>query len=207
MINTDKNGGKDMKIKQQTKKEQRFLATNAVRCVENKAYLSEKIIKNVISLDEYINCDSIAIYRSLENEADTKFLFQNAFASGKKVAAPIMEGEDLHLVYVDDNTAYTKGLFGVQEPIEGNQALQVQVIIVPMVAFDKKGNRLGHGKGCFDKFLSDKKIIKIGIAFACQELPALTVSPLDVKMDIIITEEGIVYRNIDIYKQIPNKNE
>jgi 5-formyltetrahydrofolate cyclo-ligase len=85
--------------------------------------------------------------------------------------------------------------FGMLEPCQANKPLIPDFMLVPLLAFDSNNNRLGYGKGFYDKFikkfLKKKHIITIGIAFSFQEYNKLPVSNLDIKLDYILTEKGI----------------
>ena len=85
--------------------------------------------------------------------------------------------------------------FGMLEPCLKNKSLIPNLMLVPLLAFDINNNRLGYGKGFYDKFLNKflkkKNIITIGVAFSFQKYNKLPVSNLDVKLDYILTEKGI----------------
>ena len=82
--------------------------------------------------------------------------------------------------------------FGMLEPCLAKKPLVPDFMLVPLLAFDKNNNRLGYGKGFYDRFLKNKnKIITIGVAFSFQKYNKLSVSNLDVKLDYILTEKGI----------------
>ena len=82
--------------------------------------------------------------------------------------------------------------FGILEPCLASKPLFPDFMLVPLLAFDSNNNRLGYGKGFYDKFLEKKKnIITIGIAFSFQKYNKLPVSNLDIKLDYILTEEGM----------------
>jgi len=85
--------------------------------------------------------------------------------------------------------------FGMLEPCLVNKTLVPDFMLVPLLAFDNNNNRLGYGKGFYDKFLNkflkNKKIITIGVAFSFQKYNKLPVSNLDIKLDYILTEKGI----------------
>jgi 5-formyltetrahydrofolate cyclo-ligase len=85
--------------------------------------------------------------------------------------------------------------FGMLEPCLIKKFLIPDLMLVPLLAFDNKNNRLGYGKGFYDKFLNKflkykKKIITIGVAFSFQKYNTIPVSNLDVKLDYILTEKG-----------------
>ena len=86
--------------------------------------------------------------------------------------------------------------FGMLEPCLANKPLVPDFMLVPLLAFDNNNNRLGYGKGFYDKFLNKflknkKIIITIGVAFSFQKYNKLPVSNLDIKLDYILTEKGI----------------
>ncbi len=82
--------------------------------------------------------------------------------------------------------------FGFLDPINSKNYLKPDLVIVPLLAYDKFKNRLGYGKGYYDKFLSrNKKILTIGLAFSFQKFNKITNTKLDVKMNYILTEKGI----------------
>ena len=89
------------------------------------------------------------------------------------------------------NTKYKKGKLGVMEPIGNIYLGNIDLIIVPGISFDKELNRLGFGKGYYDKFLSENNIFKVGICFEKQIVSKLPVDSYDVKMDLVITDKSI----------------
>jgi 5-formyltetrahydrofolate cyclo-ligase len=90
----------------------------------------------------------------------------------------------------------SKSAFDVSEPVGHEmpaRASDVKAVIIPMLAFDKRGNRLGYGAGYYDRFLTTHPhMTRIGIAFACQELPGIPTDPTDAAMDLIVTDTGII---------------
>jgi len=89
------------------------------------------------------------------------------------------------------------GAFGILEPTSGQsvEASELDLVLVPARAFDRKnGNRLGRGKGYYDRLLErlSPRAFKCGIAFDCQILPTLPISPHDVPVDAVVTESGIL---------------
>ena len=87
--------------------------------------------------------------------------------------------------------------FGIPEPIKIKKKLFQKIILVPLLAFDKNKNRLGYGKGFYDKFLNkylkiNKNILTVGVAFSFQKHHKLPINKKDFKLDYIITEKGII---------------
>lgn len=181
-----------MKIRQQTKKEQRLIVAERLKNLKNKDELSKKIIQKVLSLDEYKYAKSVMVYLSLPDEVNTQALLKDALETKDLVCVPVTR-EEIHLITINAKTRFTKGPYNVLEPEGGNEVADVELAIIPMVAFDINCDRLGHGKGFFDKFLLGKKCFKVGIAFGIQEFEKLSVSQNDIKMDVVVTEKEIIY--------------
>ena len=143
--------------------------------------------------------ETVMVYTSKEKEVNTVPLITSLLEAGNPVIVPIIVKEDisLRLSYLMDFSALVPSTFGVPEPI-GNEiparGEDVDTIILPMLGFDRTGARIGYGAGYYDRFLEKYPVLhKIGIAFACQEIERLPLDETDVRMDHIVTEEGIIY--------------
>ena len=151
-------------------------------------------LMNVISDGE-----TVMVFTSKEKEVNTRPLIMALFGQGNPVVVPIIVKEDysLRLSYLRDFSALVPSTFGVPEPIGSEipaAADDIDTIILPMLGFDRKGGRIGYGAGYYDRFLSKNPgLRKIGIAFACQEVENLPIDENDIRMDAIITEDGMVY--------------
>jgi len=143
--------------------------------------------------------ETVMVFTSKEKEVNTKPLIMALFKSGNPVVVPIIVKEDcsLRLSYLKDFSALVPSTFGVPEPIGSEIPVDpkdISTIVLPMLGFDRSGGRIGYGAGYYDRFLSkNPDLRKIGIAFACQEVESLPVDENDIRMDTIITEDGIVY--------------
>jgi 5-formyltetrahydrofolate cyclo-ligase len=134
-------------------------------------------------------------YRSTSNEVDTSGIFQQS--SLYKNYAPVTHHTgEMHWLSVDKNTIWQKGNFGIMEPMQGKQwqpSDTPTILLCPVVGFDRQGNRIGMGKGCFDRWLEKYQhhIEKtIGLAFSCQECDTIAHEPHDIALHAIITEKG-----------------
>lgn len=143
--------------------------------------------------------ETVMVFTSKEKEVNTRPLIMALFGTGNPVVVPIIVKEDcsLRLSYLRDFSALVPSTFGVPEPIGSEipaDATAIGTIILPMLGFDRTGGRIGYGAGYYDRFLSKNPgLRKIGIAFGCQEVESLPVDENDIRMDMIITEDGIVY--------------
>lgn len=137
---------------------------------------------------------TVMVYVSKPPEVDTTGLIDALLAQGTRVVVPIIEKEthSLRLSYLENQDALVESTFHVPEPI-GHEIpaspADIDAVVVPMVGFDRSGNRLGYGAGYYDRFLAGlPDICTIGIAFACQEIGAVPCESFDRQMSVIITE-------------------
>jgi 5-formyltetrahydrofolate cyclo-ligase len=157
---------------------------------------SERICHNL--MDVLDGANPIMVYVSKPMEVHTRALIVQLLAQGKTVIVPIIEKDTktLRLSYIKDPAVLSQSTFDVSEPVGHElpaQASDVKAVIIPMLAFDKRGNRLGYGAGYYDRFLTaHPHMTRIGIAFACQELMEIPADPTDAGMDMIVTDTGII---------------
>lgn len=150
-----------------------------------------------LTLSSLNDCKTVMVYASKEPEVDTGVLIAALIGRGTRVVVPIIEQETttLRLSYLVNPSHLVESTFRVPEPI-GNElpapAEEIDTVVIPMLAFDREGNRLGYGAGYYDRFLSSHPgIRRIGLAFSCQEAPALPCDENDIRMNLIITEKRI----------------
>lgn len=158
--------------------------------------ISKEISKNLINTNLFKNATSVMLYIPLGNEADTEDLIKKAFNEGKTVAFPVTSPVNFEITpyYADKNTVFEKGTFNVSEP-QNTKPANVEnfdLVVVPGIAFDKKGGRIGFGKGCYDKLLKNYKGIKVGFCYDFQVADELPADETDVKMNYIVTENGVI---------------
>lgn len=145
--------------------------------------------------------DPILTYVSKEPEVDTHDLIQCLLDSGKHIIVPIIEQQtvSLRLTYLEHLHHLVESTFHVPEPIGHEipaRAEEVGVAVIPLLAFDPAGNRLGYGAGYYDRFLIRRcRVMKIGIAYSCQQVDAIPTDANDVRMDWIVTENGAIRCN------------
>ena len=143
------------------------------------------VIENGIVVNEIIgNGKRVLAYYSYNNEVDTRILIQLLRDRGNKVYLPRVNGEILEVVEYKEDVVTDK----LYEP--NGQAVfpDLDVVIVPIVAYDKNKYRLGYGKGYYDRFLSTVDALKIGIAYKVQEVEDVFHETHDIKLDYIVNE-------------------
>jgi 5-formyltetrahydrofolate cyclo-ligase len=141
---------------------------------------------------------TVMVYVPKPPEVDTMPLIRHLLQQGVRVVVPIIERETrtLRLSCLEDPDNLVISTFSVPEPI-GNEipvcGEDLEVIIVPLLAFDRAGHRLGYGAGYYDRFLSlYPQAKKIGAAFSCQEIGSVPADDNDVAMDMIVTERDTI---------------
>jgi 5-formyltetrahydrofolate cyclo-ligase len=136
----------------------------------------------------------IGLYVGREDEVDTVPVIEWAAGRSKKVAVPRVEGEGLSFCSIDTIDDLAPGAFGILEPVNGRPLMAVtelDLIIVPGVAFDNRGGRIGYGKGFYDRNLVGYTGITVGLAFEAQMVEAVPQDDFDIPVDVVITESAI----------------
>jgi 5-formyltetrahydrofolate cyclo-ligase len=151
-----------------------------------------------ILLDFLLDYDTVMVYVAKEPEVMTRQLIADLIGRGTRVIVPIIQRHNhtLRLSYLIDLSVLTVSTFNVPEPI-GNELpadpQDIQATIIPLIGFDRQGNRLGYGAGYYDRFLEQYPgIVKIGVGYACQQVDAIPHDRYDIRLDYIVTEEGII---------------
>lgn len=149
-----------------------------------------------LSSDIYKNAKQLMVYMPLGNETDTTDIINAAFRDGKKLVFPVtdLKNGEITPCYATEDTKFEKGAFSVKEPCVKDIAdvSKIDVILVPGIAYDKKGARVGFGKGCYDRLLKKTSSIKVGFCYDFQICEKIVAEEHDIKMDYLITESGII---------------
>ena len=148
---------------------------------------SASIIKKLEADEDFLRAQTVLLYYSLPDEVDTH-AFVSRYYLKKRLLLPVVKGETLELKVFQGELH--EGTFGIQEP-EGEtfEAFdQIELVVVPGMAFDKEGKRLGRGKGFYDRLLPRlTHAKKIGICFPYQLVDDVPTTPQDIPMDKVIT--------------------
>ena len=172
-----------------TKQEARRKAKAAVAAMSDaeKEWASGAIVDALTSLDAVRKCKRPFVFLSAEDEPDTHELIGLLLALEKTVSVPRTVGDEMEAVVITPYTDFRKNKWGIEEPVRGHAATDIDLAVVPLVAFDDDGNRLGYGGGNYDRalpFASSDAVI-IGIAFAEQRVPTVPALPHDIRIPII----------------------
>ena len=169
------------------------------RAVANKVEKDEIILsKQLRFLEEWRSAKTVLCYVSLPEEIDTDDIIEYAWKCGKTVAVPYCKDKNGYMDFyiLERFSDLHFGMFNVREP-DINKCRKLadfsdSVCIVPGIAFDKQGNRLGYGKGYYDRFLKKYPFISIGLCYNSLIKHQLPTDEYDESVDIIVTETQII---------------
>lgn len=172
-----------------TKTEQRILAKEIKKTIDF-PLVSKGICENLANVKEFRQASRVMLYNALEDEPSLDSVID---FFDKEYLFPAIENG---IIVARRNSVDSKiGLFGIKEPLgEAAEKHEINLIVIPGVMFDKNFNRLGRGKGYYDRFLSDFTGVKLGVCPDSLLADFISAAPHDVKPDIIVTEKRVLYR-------------
>lgn len=161
---------------------------------ENSRRIQDCVVAHPFFLDSKV----IYCYVDYRNEVGTASIIKKAWELGKQVAVPKVEGEKMIFYYIADFSDIKEGYRGILEPEKQFPAKDAHaLVIMPGVAFDRNRNRIGYGKGFYDKFMDKHPSYHtIALAFECQMFDAIDAGKLDYRPEVLITEEKVYYEHI-----------
>jgi len=153
-----------------------------------------KIAEKFISL--WANYNNYALYCAIKSELSVYPLMHLLWNAGKTVLLPKITDGCIKLYYCASVDELQRGFMNIYEPVSHTTAAQVDLIVVPGVAFDRSGYRVGYGKGFYDQLLADtSRKLTIGIAFDVQIVDCVPHEAHDILMDAVLTEKGLATEN------------
>ena len=160
-----------------------------------RAVLSERIARRLFELDVYRGARVVHLYvGAIEGEVETRAIALETLRQGKRVACPRVERRPPRLDHyqVRSLADLRQGPRGLWEP-DSERARpiavgEIDVVLVPGIAFDRRGHRIGFGAGYYDRFLTRIEVPKVGLAYSLQIVEQVPFSPRDVPVDWIVTE-------------------
>ena len=154
-----------------------------------KASAADEVFAQLEKTAAFMMADNILMYHSLPDELQTiKFL--RKWRDRKRFFLPRVNGVNLDILPYEE-TRLELGSFHIEEPTGDDTVAveDIELMVIPAVAFDRKGNRLGRGKGFYDRLLATSKATKIGVGYEFQLLDSIPSEPHDVAMDMVITQK------------------
>ena len=159
----------------------------------------QAILKRVLGLEAYRRAKLVHTYvSSKENEVDTRALIGTCLAQGKRVAVPVvMPGtKTLSHALIDSLDQLVVGPYGLAQPDPAEATrlpaeARIDLVVVPGLAFDRRGQRIGWGGGYYDRFLAQVQAVKIGLCYDALVLDCIPGEPHDVPVDMVVAETAI----------------
>jgi 5-formyltetrahydrofolate cyclo-ligase len=137
-------------------------------------------------------------FSPLRTEINPLPLLRKLAAGGATLALPVVDGRGKPLIMRSYafGQALNEGVWGIREPKDDAPEVDPDILIVPLAAFDRRGNRIGYGAGYYDmtikRLRSRKPVIAVGIAYAAQEVPEVPTTPRDERLDLVLTEHEVI---------------
>lgn len=163
--------------------------------------VSDTIVKRFMGLPEYAAAKTVMFYVDVRDEVRTRQALPEALASGKRIVVPYCVDGELELFWLENMEELELGMYRILEPKEALRDVaakklgpeDLDLIMVPGVAFDRNGGRTGHGKGYYDKLLQHAKpeTPLIALAFECQMFEEIPAESHDIYMDKVVTEKDV----------------
>ncbi len=178
-----------MKPEDQKKRLRKQIATEKKKYTkEQKLELSNTIWNHIEQLPSFRESQTLLVYHSLSDEVYTHEFIEK-WSDKKQILLPVVKGDKLVLRSYEKYNL-TSGVFGIQEPTgtDFTEWDKIDFIIIPAIAYDIKGNRLGRGGGYYDRLLPQLKGMKVGVCFPFQLVDQLPVEDFDIQVDLVIYE-------------------
>ena len=152
--------------------------------------MSAEAVARLMALPQMAAAKTVMLYYSLPDEVSTHELTDRLVERGKVVVLPVVTGPaEMELRRYRSADDLSMGAFGIMEPTGEpfTSLAEIDLAVVPGMAFDTRGNRLGRGKGYYDRFLSQlPQATKVGLCFPFQKFPGVPTDENDVRMDLVI---------------------
>ena len=134
----------------------------------------------------------VAVYFCSDGEVDLSPVIEKLHSVGIKLVAPKVEGMEMEFVSFDPSETLSQNQWGIREPETGMsvQETEMSVALVPLVAFTDEGDRLGRGKGFYDRYFNGDETLLIGIGHELQKLDSIERNAWDRRLDAVVTERG-----------------
>lgn len=154
------------------------------------------ITETVLGHNWFQAAEKLLVYVNTGSEVSTEQILEEAFRRKKQVFAPKVRGEEMEFYRITSFAQLEKGFQGIREPVEGLEEYEYHeetdatvLMLMPGVVFDRSRNRIGYGKGYYDKYLEDKpKLRKMALAYESQIVESFDAQEHDCRPDVVITQ-------------------
>lgn len=166
-----------------------YRAKRRALSVEQQARHAQAVADSL--LPRFSPSDTVAVYLRQDGELDLAPVIAEGRKRGVAFAAPVLAGGALRFAAYRVDEPLRRGRYGLLEPAKP-LPMRPTLVLVPVVAFDVRGNRLGMGGGYYDRYFAEhRRALRIGVAHECQRAGELPVDRWDVRLDAVVTERGL----------------
>ena len=173
--------------------------------LDKKRELDTKICNRIISLVSFRYAETVLLYAPVNSEIDISPVAEAALSAGKRVAYPrcIPGSSEMKFHFISSTEELSPGYMNIPEPSESAPEFDRSetadsgkcLCIIPELAFDKRGYRIGYGKGYYDRYLSGVDLMKAGVIYSELLVDRVPNGRFDLKVDFIVSERGVVLTN------------
>ena len=168
------------------------------RAVVNKEEKDSLICEMLLTTEEFKNAKTVLLYAALDEEINIDKCIARSLSTGKTTALPVCVNNrgDMEFYIINSFNDLTSGFFGVREPDKEKCPMLTDfsnaLCVVPGIAFDKNGYRLGYGKGYYDRFLKNNPVFSLGLCYNSLTEYEIPYDDYDISVDGIVTESGLL---------------
>ena len=185
----------ELKKRKKDVRAQALAARDEIPAAE-RARLSEAIAERLVGLPEVGAATTVMVFSSFGSEVQTDPIIERLASRGVRVLLPRIVEREMHAVAYAPGDPVTLAPFGAKEPRDGEPAdpREIEVVVAPGLAFDRRGHRVGYGGGFYDRFLKRTRpqVSKIGVCFAAQVVDEVPHGRMDLPVSRVVTEEGVI---------------
>mgnify|MGYP003290489814 CR=1 FL=1 len=170
-------------LRKQIREQKRAMTTEQIDAAS--ARLGELFLRS----EQYLQAKTIYGYLPYNQEVRTVPMLEQAIRDGKRVAVPKVYGDEMRFIYIDDFTRVEKGYAGIPEPTNDEPVANdpTALVLMPGLAFDPQGHRIGYGGGFYDKFLAaEPNHPTLALCYSFQMLPKLETEEFDIPVDCVL---------------------
>jgi len=165
---------------------------------ETKREMDNRIFKRFTSLISYRYSETLLLYYPIRGEVDTLPIISGALTAGKRVALPVCyDNGRMEFFLIKSTDDLDSGRFGIPTPKPDCEKLEKSaypdrmVMVVPALAFDKEGYRLGYGKGYYDRYINELNVTSVGLVYSGFIADKLPRGRYDMSVDLLVSEKGV----------------
>jgi 5-formyltetrahydrofolate cyclo-ligase len=162
----------------------------------DRARMAEAVAQRLLELPEAASARTLLLFYSFGSEVGTGGIVARIRAQGKHLLLPYVEGDAMEATEVREGDELIRAPYGAREPARRVpiDPVEVDMVVTPGLAFDRRGHRLGYGGGFYDRYLARLRpgTVRVGIGFAVQVVDRVPAGPGDQRVDLVVTEAGVI---------------